>query len=75
MEQQYTEVPNIISGKDLDYLSDMFEWNYGAFKKTNEVVTKVEDQELLECLEKGKNLFLNNMETILNILNQGGSNE
>ena len=31
--QQYNEVPNIITGKDLDYLSDMFEWNYGTLKK------------------------------------------
>ena len=32
----YTEVPNILTGKDLDYLSDMFNWNYnfrwGAYK-------------------------------------------
>ena len=28
------EVPNnILTGKDLDYLSDMFEWNYGVYKK------------------------------------------
>ena len=29
----YEVVPNIISCKDLDYLSDMFEWNYNAFLK------------------------------------------
>ena len=29
------EVPvNTITGKDLDYLSDMFQWNYCAFKKS-----------------------------------------
>ena len=33
MNDNYTEVPNIISGKDLDYLSDMFNWNYLAYKK------------------------------------------
>ena len=26
--QNYNVVPNIISGKDLDYLSDMFNWTY-----------------------------------------------
>lgn len=26
----YNKVPNIITGKDLDYLSDMFNWNYDA---------------------------------------------
>ena len=29
--KNYNEVPNIISGKDLDYLSDIFNWNYGAY--------------------------------------------
>ena len=29
---KYQEVPYIITGKDLDYLSDMFSWNYGAYK-------------------------------------------
>ncbi len=33
MNGQYAEVPNnILTGKDLDYLSDMFQWNYGALK-------------------------------------------
>ena len=26
-------VPNIISTKDLSYLSDMFNWNFTAFKQ------------------------------------------
>lgn len=30
--QNYNVVPNIISGKDLDYLSDMFNWNYTGYK-------------------------------------------
>ena len=29
----YNEVPKIITGKDLDYLSDMFNWNYEGKKK------------------------------------------
>ena len=32
----FEEVPNdILTGKDLDYLSDIFNWNYIALKKTN----------------------------------------
>lgn len=31
---KYENVPNIISGKDLDYLSDMFSWNYGVYKSS-----------------------------------------
>ena len=29
----YEQVPTIISNKDLDYLVDMFNWNYLAYKK------------------------------------------
>ena len=71
----YTEVPNIITGKDLDYLSDMFNWNYEAIKKTNEALINIEDEQLKLVLEKGYNLFNNNLNVILSILNQGGSNE
>ena len=73
--QTYNEVPNIITGKDLDYLSDMFNWNYTALKSTNEGLTNVEDEEIKTVLEKGYNLFNNNLNVILSILKEGGSNE
>ena len=73
--QTYTEVPNIITGKDLDYLSDMFNWNYIALKSTNEAINNVEDNEIIAILEKGFNLFNNNLNVILSILNKGGNNE
>lgn len=50
--QQYSEVPNIITGKDLDYLSDMFEWNYGTLKKVNAGITCVKDEEIKNILEE-----------------------
>ena len=71
----YNEVPNIITGKDLDYLSDMFNWNYEALKKMNVAITQVSDEKLKNTLEKGYNLFKNNLNVILSILNEGGSNE
>lgn len=73
--QTYKEVPNIITGKDLDYLSDMFEWNYGALKKMNVAVEQVQDEQLKTVLEKGYHLFKNNLNVVLSILNEGGSNE
>ena len=72
--QNYEVVPNIISSKDLDYLSDMFEWNYGALKCTNEDVSKVNSEDLKEVLQKGVTLFRNNMDMVLNEL-EGGYNE
>ena len=37
----YEKVPNIITGKDLDYLSDMFNWNYGALKSNLNAINEV----------------------------------
>ena len=71
----YNEVPNIITGKDLDYLSDMFNWNYEAIKKMNVATSQVQDEQIKTILEKGYNLFKNNLNVILSILNEGGSNE
>ena len=73
--ENYMEVPNIISGKDLDYLSDMFEWNYIAMKKTNDMVNKTQDEDIKKILEKGCNLFDQNVKEVINILNNGGKNE
>lgn len=75
MNEQYMEVPtNILTGKDMDYLSDMFEWNYEALKKTNEGVNNVNDEEILSLLERGKNLFDSNLNTVLENLNEIGGN-
>ena len=75
MEQIYDVVPDIISGKDLDYLSDMFNWHYAAYKSTCNSINSVQDQELKNILEKSSNIFQKNIESILNILSNGGSNE
>lgn len=75
MNEQYMEVPtNILTGKDMDYLSDVFEWNYEALKKTNEGVNNVNDEEILSLLERGKNLFDSNLNTVLENLNEIGGN-
>ena len=72
----YNEVQNIITGKDLDYLSDMFNWNYEALKKMNVAVNQTTDERIRTILEKGYNLFKNNLNITLSILNEGGnSNE
>lgn len=76
MNEKYVEVPNnILTGKDLDYISDMFQWNYGALKKSNDYINKVNDQEIVTLLEKGSSLFDDNLNAVLNVLNEiGGSN-
>lgn len=73
MENTYNVVPNIITGKDLDYLSDMFEWNYGAYKSTCSASKNVTEEDIKEMLTKASNIFHSNLELILNVL--GGSYE
>ena len=74
MQETYNAVPNIISSKDLDYLSDMFNWNYGAYKSSLNASNSVTDEELNNLLLKASNIFHNNMSKVLNII-QGGNNE
>lgn len=64
----YQEVPNIITGKDLDYLSDMFEWNYGAYKKSLYFQEEATMPELVSVFEEASNLFHDNMQLVLEIL-------
>ena len=72
----YESVPrNVLTGKDLDYISDMFEWNYIALKKTNTASGIVNDSEIVKVLEKGVSLFDSNMNSVLNILESRGNNE
>lgn len=75
MNLNYEEVPDIISGKDLDYLCDMFNWNYGAYKSSYNAVETVTDEEVKNMIISSQELFKNNMNKILNILNRGGRNE
>lgn len=71
----YEKVPNIITGKDLDYLSDMFNWNYGALKSNLNALNEVEDNEIKEILERSINIFKDIIMNILTILASGGANE
>ncbi len=66
---QYMEVPSgILTGKDLDYLSDMFQWNYGAYKQMKNSVNQVGDQEIVSVMNKALTLFDQNLNIVLSIL-------
>lgn len=71
----YEKVPNIITGKDLDYLSDMFNWNYGALKSNLNALNEVSDNEIKEMIERSINIFKDTIMDILSILANGGINE
>lgn len=66
--QNYSEVPSIISGKDLGYLSDMFNWNFNAFKLINDFKEKVSDEETKDLIERVCKTHKENLNAVLNIL-------
>lgn len=69
----YEEVPSdLITGKDLDYLVDIFAWNIEALKKTENAGDMVDDEEIVTILEKACNLFDENLNSVLNILESRG---
>ena len=71
--KNYSVVPNILSNKDLDYLTDMFQWNYGAYKSVCSSINNVKDKQIKAHLKKSSTLLNSNMKQILNIL--GGNYE
>ena len=75
MNIEYENVPNIISGKDLDYLSDMFSWSYNAYKFTLNALNNKKEEDVTNMLKKASDEFYNILKRILSILNNGGSNE
>ena len=72
--KNYDCVPvDVITGKDLDYLSDMFQWNYLAFKKVCNDIEYINTQDILDFFGKSSDLFENNLNIILDIIaNPGG---
>ena len=74
MNQIYDKVP-IISDKDLSYLSDIFSWNYNAYKFNYSAKNAVTDIEIEKKLTKSLDIFLSVMKDILDILNSGGTYE
>ena len=71
----YEKVPNIITGKDLDYLSDMFNWNYGAYKSNLNAINEIKDDDVKNIIKESTNMINEGVMQILTILASGGANE
>lgn len=61
-------VPQIISTKDLSYLSDMFNWNYNAFKEVNHFISEVQDEKIKNLLERVCNMHEDHMYFIISAM-------
>lgn len=64
------KVPNIISTKDLDYLADIFNWNFTCSKKALMFSKKTKNENVTDYCEKVAKLTSKNCHTIINILEE-----
>ena len=62
------QVPNMISTKDLSYLSDIFNWNYTACKEAHHYSQITNNQELKDIFHDVCSIHKEICEDILNIL-------
>lgn len=66
--KNYEEVPAMISRKDLDYLSDIYNWNFNAFKLASHFEKEVQDEEIKELLKNIVDMHKEHAKAVLNIL-------
>ena len=66
--EEYKEVPYIISTKDLDYLTDMFNWLYGAYKNNLDTINVISDKSLKNGVKTVNNHLYTFMEELLKIM-------
>ena len=65
------QAPNILTGKDLDYLKDIYGWNYTSYKLMNCIKEEIEDIEIKKIINESSEIFYKNMNLVLNILSDG----
>ena len=66
------QVPNMISTKDLSYLTDIFEWNFTASKKAYHFSTEVKIESIKEAAIEVAKMHTKMCQKIVQIL--GGYN-
>lgn len=72
MEDIMKKVPDILTPKDLDYLSDLFNWNYLGYKIAYDCEQNSTDKDLKNLFKEVSNAFYNNLNTTLDILYEKG---
>jgi len=75
MDKEYKKAPSILTGKDLDYLKDIFGWNYNSYKILEDSLQFIENKEISKLVTECSNFFYENMNTVLSILENGDYNE
>ncbi len=68
-------VPTMISTKDSAYISDMFNWNYVAYKKFNDYLDYVTDKDIVKLLNDLIEMHKKNCEKLIKILESEDNND
>lgn len=69
------KVPDMISTKDLAYISDIFNWNITAAKKLALYMDSCDDEEICKEFNNLEAMHIDNCKNLCNILEKCGSNE
>lgn len=62
------KAPDILTNKDLDYLKDIFGWNYTLYKLGENSIELIENEEIVKLYKECNNFFYDNMNIIIDIL-------
>jgi spore coat protein CotF len=62
----YQTPPQIITGKDLNYIKDMLSWNLLGMKKAHLMATQCQDPEIKAVLEKACQMHEGHYTRVLN---------
>ena len=73
--EELKKAPDILTGKDLDYLKDIFGWNYTLFKLGENTIDCVEDKEIKKLYERCNTFFYDNMNLVIDLLERNEDNE
>jgi len=57
-----------MTGKDLDYMSDIFEWNYNALKMAKYFNQNIQNEQINDLFDAITSLHTNNCKQIIAIL-------
>ena len=75
MKDTKNSAPDILTNKDLDYLKDIFGWNYTLYKFTENNIDNIEDKEIIKLFKECGNIFYDNMNLVIDILAKEDGNE
>lgn len=75
MKETKNGAPNILTGKDLDYLKDIFGWNYTIYKYGENSIDNIENKEITKLFKECNNFVYDNMNLVVDILAKDDTNE